>query len=96
MNFRYLPARPPALKTGHGTAGPRVEVMLYEEKRKRDFLLLKFSCAQPLIVASGAQVRTLRSGLVLFLTFDCGARIEGIVTHVLLCETLYRVDYYHF
>lgn len=44
-----------------------------------------------LIVASGAQIRTLCSGLVLFLTFDYGARIEGIVTHVLLCETLYRV-----
>lgn len=69
--------------------------MLYEKKKKR-LLAFEISCAQPLIVASGAQIRTLRSGLVLFLTFDCGARIEGIVTHVLLCGTLYRVYYYHF
>lgn len=47
-----------------------------------------------LIVATGAQIRTFMLWSCTFLTFDYGARIEGIVTLVLLCETLYRV--YHF
>lgn len=74
-----------------GQTDPNVRIELYE----------KTSCfwnllCPTLIVASGAQIRTLCSGLVLILTFEYGARIEGIVTHVLLCETLYRVYYYHF
>lgn len=50
-----------------------------------------------LIVANWTQfTRTLCSGLVLFWNSDYWVRIEGFVTHVLLCETLYRVYYYHF
>lgn len=63
--------------------------------KKKTFCFWNLLCPT-LIVASGAQIRTLCFGLVLFLIFDYGARIEGIVTHVLLCETLYRVYYYHF
>lgn len=92
MNFCYLPSRSENWKWDR-------QILVFKlccMKKKKRLPAFEISCAQPLIVASGAQIRTLRSGLVLFLTFDCGARIEGIVTHVLLCETLYRVYYYHF
>lgn len=83
-----------ALNTGSGT-----DRYLWSNcvvwKKKKTYCFWNLLCPT-LIVASGAQIRTLCFGLVLFSTFDYGARIEGIVTHVLLCETLYRVYYYHF
>lgn len=92
LNELSLSAQPP-LNAGSGTDRSKCSKL---SCMKKDFLLLKNLLCPTLIVASGAQIRNLCSGLVLFLTFDYGARIEGIVTHVLLCETLYRVYYYHF
>ena len=82
-----------ALSTGSETDRPSCSKWVVWKKKTYCFWNL---LCPILIVASGAQIRALCFGLVLFLTFDYGARIEGIVTHVLLCETLYRVYYYHF